>query len=154
MPAVEPARLDRLCQVVHRLDAELMIELESPLGAEAGHPGQLEDAGRDLGAQFVEGRDPAGLAELGDLGRDRGADAGDRPQRLDVETAEVIGPAADGTSRLLVVPDPEHVAAGDDGQFGVLAQEGGDLFVSGGSGGCPPEVSRVHAWQVRGWPPL
>jgi hypothetical protein len=98
-------------------------------GPEAGHPGQLEHAGRDLGPQLVEGLDAARLAELGDLGRDRGADAGDRAERLDVEPADVVGPAAHRTGRLLVVPGPEHVAARDLRQLRILKQERSDLVI-------------------------
>ena len=39
--AIQPARLDRRRQVVHRLDAEVPVELQGTLRAQAGHPGQL-----------------------------------------------------------------------------------------------------------------
>src|SRR5229473_572544 len=93
----------------------------------------------------------AGLAVLGDLGRDRGADAGDGPQARGVKLADIVSPAADRTGRLLVVPGPEHVAAGDLGQLGVLPQQPRDFLVCpghdpnllGGSGVVPRDQHRI-----------
>ena len=157
--ALQPARLDRRRQLVDRGYAQVMVELQGALGPEARHPGQLEDAGRDLGAQLVEGLDAAGVAVFGDLGRDRGADRGNGTQGLDVERADVLAPAADRARRLLVVPGPEHVAAGDLDQLGVLGQQPRDYLIQpghteyfrgvpggrlsqGGSGGMGPPRER------------
>ena len=130
--AVQPTRLDRRRQVVDRGDTQVVAELQGAFRSEAGHPGQLEDAGRYLRAQLLERPDAPGVAVFGNLGRDRGADAGNRPQGLDVELADVVGPAAHRTGRLLIIPGPEHVAPGDLGQLGVLPQQPRDLFVCPG----------------------
>ena len=132
--ALQPTRLDRPGQLVHRRDAQVVVELQRPLRPEAGHPGQLEHPGRDLGPQFVQGDDAPGGQVLGDLGRDRGAHAGDGAQALGVELADVLTPATDRPGRLLVVPGPEHVAAGDLGQLGVLPEQPRDFLVEPGHG--------------------
>ena len=142
------ARLDRRGQFVHRRHAQVVVELQGPLGSQAGHPGQLEDAGRYLGPQLVQRGDVPGGQVLGDLGRDRGADAGDGPQALGVEPADVIGPAADRTGRLLVVSGPEHVAPGDLGQLGVLPQQARDLLVR--SAIVPPPAPSQPPLRVAG----
>jgi hypothetical protein len=110
-------------------DAEVPVELQGAFRAQPGHLGQLQDPGRYRRAQVLQRPDAPGLPVLGDLGRDRGAHAGNRPELFDAELADIVGPAADRTGRLLVVPGPEHVAAGDLGEFGVLAQERSDLFI-------------------------
>ena len=128
----QPARLDRRGELVHRRDAQVVVKLQGALRPEAGDPGQLQHPGRDPGPQLVQRGDPPGRGVLGDLGRDRGAHPGDGPQALGVELAYILAPAADGPGRLLVVPGPEHVAAGDLDQLGILAQQPRDFLVEPG----------------------
>ena len=131
---VQPARLDRRGELVHRRDAQVVVELHGAFRPEAGHPGQLQHPGRDPGPQLVQRGDPPGRGVLGDLGGDRGAHPGDGPQALGVELADILAPAADRPGGLLVVPGPEHVAAGDLDQLGVLAQQPRDFLVEPGHG--------------------
>src|SRR3984957_15292605 len=130
----EPARFDRRGEFVHRRDAQVVVKLEGALRPQARDPGQLQHPGRDPGPQLLQRGDPPGRGVLGDLGRDRGAHPGDGAQALDVELAYILGPAADGPGRLLVVPGPEHVAAGDLDQLGILAQQPRDFLVEPGHG--------------------
>src|SRR5260370_30345308 len=69
-----------------------------------------------------------------------------RSQALDVELGDVVGQATDRAGGLLVVPGPEHVAAGDLGQLGVLPQQPRDLFVE-------PRHSRIFSGCAGGRPP-
>ena len=111
-PAAAPRRW-RADELGDRADPELAVQLEGALGAERRDPRHLPHPVRDRGAQILQRRDRAGLLELDDLRRDRGADAGDLPQRRRVEQPDVAAVAGDRLGRLLVVPRPERVAAGD-----------------------------------------
>src|SRR5581483_8645203 len=126
---VEPALLDRLGQGVDVLYAQLLAEQERALRPEPGDPGQLPDPSRNLAPQFVQRGERAEPVHLVDLGSDRGADAGDLLELLDVELCRVAGVAGHRAGRLLVVPGAERIAAGDLEQFGVLVQEARDSLV-------------------------
>ena len=108
--------------------------------------------GRDLRPQLVHGGDGAGPPELGDLAGDGGAHAIDLGQRRVGYRAEVTRVPADGLGRLLVVPRPELVPAGDGEQFRVLPQQRRNVVV----GPCHVlnygRVSMLgRAWVTRRW---
>src|SRR6185436_4835886 len=84
-------------EVFGRAYPELAEHEAHPLGAQAGHLQEVEQAPRDLGQQIVVIRTAAGLDHLPQLGRDAAAHARDR--------AEVV-PAADHLRHVLAVaPD-------------------------------------------------
>jgi len=83
------------------------------LDAEAGDLDEVENARGQLGAQPLQRRGAAGPVQLGDLGGERGADAGDlgqalsgderrevARQRLDRRRPPLIGPGAVGVAAL------------------------------------------------------
>ena len=141
----QPARLDRFPEVLDAGDAEFGVEHEGALGPEAGHPGKVADARRDLASQGLDCRDGAGSPVLGDLGRDRLADAGNGGERGVVHRGYVGRVARDGLGGLLIVPRPERVPAGYGQQFRVLPQQRGHVVV----GAChAPIVPRGRTWSM------
>ena len=128
--AAQPARADGGVEVGDGADAELAAELQGPLGADAGHLRDLQDAGRDLRPELVEGGDGAGPPVLGDLARDRGAHAGDLRQGGVGHRPEVARVAGHDLGRLLVVAGAERVAPGDREEFRVLPQHRRRVVVS------------------------
>jgi hypothetical protein len=68
--------LGRRAQALERVDAELVVELAGALGPEPGQAREVDEAGRDAGAQLLDGRDGAGLEQRLDLLLERAPDAG------------------------------------------------------------------------------
>ncbi len=71
------------------------MQLHRGLGAQAGHTGQLDDAGGHLAAELLKHLHRAGVEVLHDLLGGRGADPGDVGQRGPVDLPEVNGRGAD-----------------------------------------------------------
>src|SRR5205814_1488122 len=69
--------LGRLAELLHRRDAQLLVELADGFRAEPGNIEQLDEAGRNLGPQPFEHGHPARRHELADLVADRLADTAD-----------------------------------------------------------------------------
>lgn len=71
-------------------DAEFVVDEGGLLGTDGRDRHDLADARRHLGAQRVDGGDPAGAQVLGDLLSGGPPDAGDGPEDLGVEPGEVL----------------------------------------------------------------
>ena len=151
LEAAQAPRLGGLPQVLERRDPEPLVDDAHGLRPDARDPQQVDEAGRDLGAQPLVVRHVAGRGELDDLVADRLADARDRPpvarrvRGRDVERRpgdRVRGPVVgDGLELDLaldledvadLVEDPREVAVGRRapaglGQVGVVGVEEVDV---------------------------
>ena len=151
LEAAQAPRLGGLPQVLERLDPEALVDDPHRLRPDARDPQQVDEAGRDLGAQTLVGRHVAGRGELDDLVADGLADARDRPplprrvRRRDVERrpGDGVGGAVVGDRLELdlaldledvahLVEDPGEVAVGRRapaglGQVGIVGVEEVDV---------------------------
>ena len=139
-------RLGRRAQALERVDAELVVELAGPLGAEAGQPREVDEAGRDAAAQLLDGRDRARLEQRLDLLLERAPDAGqlgdlalarhgrDRARRL-----------AHGLGGVAVGEHAVHDGAVELVEVGQLVEERGDGGVGRiGHGRWPIRYAALH----------
>ena len=120
MTVAEPARLGRLPELLERRDAELLVDEPHRLRPEAGDPQQLDEGGRDLGAEPVveapTGRSSTSSAILSLIAWPTPAIRGGVPRRyagatsIGLRAMRVGGPVVgDGLEHELAL-DLEHVA--------------------------------------------
>ena len=113
------AGLGGVAQVLEILDAERLVEDADGPGPDTGHPQELHERRRHLGAEPLVERHVARRHELADLLADRGADARDlRRVAAPIPLGHVLGRVGDGVRRAVVgdrlvdqlALDLEHVA--------------------------------------------
>ena len=126
----QPALLGGPPQVVHRLDAELRVELADGLGAETGDLEDLDEARRDLGPKPVVDGHVAGRGDLPDLVRDGLADARDgRRVAGAIGRHEVDRAASDGIGGSMVGDGLEHELALELEHVADLVEDPGEVAV-------------------------
>src|SRR5215218_7138419 len=97
--------------------------------AQAGHPDQGPQTGRDLGPELLQLGHPAGVQVLADLGGDRLADPGDGRQVALGQLGQVGAVARQGAGAAVVGPDPEAGLARELQQLGHLREQPRQLLV-------------------------
>ena len=131
------------CELVHGRDPELLVELADGLRAEPGDLEELDEARRDLRAEPLEIRHPAGRHELGDLVADRLADAADlRRVAGAVGGDEIDRAAADRVGGAVVGDRLERDLALDLEDVADLVEDPGEVAVRQVGGLVGEDVGR------------
>ncbi len=152
--------LRRRAQRLHGIDAQLHLEQADGLRTDAGDSEDLQQAVGDLRAQPLVVLEPAGLGQLGELGRQCGARAGDlRRLAASIERCHVVRVALDDIgdptvgNRLVdhLAQDLEHVAdlVEDPRELGVADDRVVSARHAPWSRHCRPFYGRSAAGPVR-----
>ena len=122
-------------EIVEGGDLQFVIELRRPFWAQAGHAEDRQHALGNLGQEFFEHRQRAGLDQRGHLFREVLADPLDIRQRA-VRIADNVGgrlgQVVDRTGGVAIGPDAERVGPLELQQVGDLLEDGGDFVIGHG----------------------